>query len=76
MSCLITKVAHWADAFSTDALGEILSIICKCRSSQKQQQKTTKISDQLIGMTKVELCNNLQPRMIQLIKVHIFNVSV
>ncbi len=23
------KVAHWANEFSTDALGEMLSIICK-----------------------------------------------
>ncbi len=28
------KIAHWADEFSTDALREMLSIICKCRSSK------------------------------------------
>ncbi len=28
------KIAHWTDEFSTDALGEMLSIICKCRSSK------------------------------------------
>ncbi len=31
-------MAHWADEFSTDALGEMLAIICKCRSSKKKNQ--------------------------------------
>ncbi len=31
----LKKIAHWTDEFSTDALGEMLSIICNCRSSKK-----------------------------------------
>ncbi len=30
------KIAHWADEFSTDAFGEMLAIICKCRASKKK----------------------------------------
>ncbi len=32
------KIAHWADEFSTDAFGEMLAIICKCRSSPPKNQ--------------------------------------
>ncbi len=35
---LLIKIAHWADEFSTDAFGEMLAIICKCRSSKKKNQ--------------------------------------
>ncbi len=31
------KIAHWADEFSPDDLGEMLSIIYKCRSSIKKK---------------------------------------
>ncbi len=37
------KIAHWANEFSTDALGEMLAIIFKCRSSKKQKQKINQI---------------------------------
>ncbi len=32
---IINKIAHRADEFSTDAFGEMLPIICKCRLSKK-----------------------------------------
>ncbi len=34
------KIAHWADEFSTDALGEMLSIICKWRSLTKKKSNS------------------------------------
>ncbi len=30
-------MAHWADEFSTDAFGEMLAKICKCRSSKNKK---------------------------------------
>ncbi len=35
------KIAHWAEEFSTDAFGEMLAIICKCRSSKKNQKSNS-----------------------------------
>ncbi len=37
---LIEKIAHWADEFSTDAFGEMLAIICKCRLSPKNKSNS------------------------------------
>ncbi len=33
---LYEKIAHWADEFSTDAFGEMLAIIYKCKSLKKK----------------------------------------
>ncbi len=33
----IKKIAHWADEFSTDDFGEMLALICKCRSSKENK---------------------------------------
>ncbi len=34
-------ITHYADELSTDALGEMLSIICKCRSLNKKTKTKT-----------------------------------
>ncbi len=34
------KIGHWADEFPTDAFGEMLAIICKCRSSNKKKSNS------------------------------------
>ncbi len=36
----IEKIAYWADEFSTDAFGEMLAIICKCKSSPKNKSNS------------------------------------
>ncbi len=36
------KIAHRADKFSTDALGKLLLIICKCRSSKKMTSEVSR----------------------------------
>ncbi len=33
------QITHWSDELSTDAFGEMLAIICKCRSSKKKKIK-------------------------------------
>ncbi len=57
------KIAHWADEFSADALGEILSIICNCTSSKKlinerfDLNQLIELTNSFLGMFVLQLRN-------------------
>ncbi len=51
------KIAHWADEFSTDAFGEMLAIICKCRSSKKLNEILNKfLKNSQLGLKQKSAC--------------------
>ncbi len=62
----IKKFAHWANEFSTDAFGEMFSIICKCRLSPKSFLKN--VPDTFIIILAMQFCFIFMSNLVTLVE--------